>query len=129
VSTLAQLRGYIEQAIRTSVSGTTSVPAPLAGATVAVVGSNRLRVLTSRTATAYSPTDRLTITDFSGADTTAGDLGFDAAAVVNVQQYPLGSGAAGGAGSTASSAGISIAPTCARSTAWFTPTTATGSKA
>ncbi|MCQ1547735.1 MAG: phage tail sheath subtilisin-like domain-containing protein [Candidatus Accumulibacter phosphatis] len=96
VSTLAQLRGYIEQAIRTSVSGTTSVPAPLAGATVEVVGTNRLRVLTSKTATGYSPTDQLTITDFSGADTTAADLGFDAAAVVNVQQYPLGSGAAGG---------------------------------
>lgn len=49
-------------------------------------------------APSYSPTDQFTITDFSGADTTAADLGFDAAAVVNVQQYPLGSGAAGAPG-------------------------------
>ena len=97
VSTLAQLRSYVEQAIRTSVSGTTPVPPPLAGATVEVVGTNRLRVLTSKTATGYAPTDLLAIT-VSGADTTATDLGFGAAATVNVQQYPLGSGAAASAG-------------------------------
>ena len=96
VSTLAQLRAYFEQAIRTSVQGGSQVPAPLAGASVEVVGANRLRLLTGRTATGYAPTDLLTVTN-NGADTTAADLGFAAAASVNVQQYPLGSGAAANA--------------------------------
>jgi phage tail sheath protein FI len=99
VTTLAQLRPYLEKAIRGSVSGTTTAPASLAGATVQIVGTDRLRVLTSKTAAGYSPTDLLTIVDFSAGDTTATSLGFGAAATVNVQQYPLGSGASANAGS------------------------------
>ncbi|HEX3140744.1 MAG TPA: phage tail sheath C-terminal domain-containing protein [Rhizobacter sp.] len=95
VSTLAQLRSYVEQAIRTA--GASPVPGPLAGATVELVGTDRLRVLTGKTATGYVPTDLLAITN-AGADTTAADLGFGAAATVNVQQYPLGSGATVSAG-------------------------------
>ena len=95
VDTLVKLRGYIEQAIRSSGAGL-DVPLPLQGAVVEVVGSNRLRVLTG--AAGYSPMERVTLSNFGGGDTTAATLGFDAAATVNVQEYPLGSGASASAG-------------------------------
>lgn len=93
VSTLSQLRAQLESALRTAGNLTPVSPA-FVGASVEVVGTNQLRILLSRTATGFSPVDQVTVVNFSGADTTAADLGFDATAMVNVQQYPLGSGAA-----------------------------------
>lgn len=99
VKTLRDLRGRLEKAIQSvNVSGLKS-PASWAGATVELVGENRFRVLSGKGGETYSPSELVVISN-EAADTTAtAVLKFAAVAPDsnNVQQYALGSGAAGNA--------------------------------
>lgn len=90
VTSLRDLRGQIEQAIRsaTLTNLTLKSPASWTGVRVELNGS-RLRVLSGRNGETYLPTELLVISD-EGADTTASATLKFTAAGANVQQYAVG---------------------------------------
>ena len=91
VTTLRDLRGPLEQAIRAALPPQSKSPASWAGATVELVGS-RFRVLSGANGEGFSPAELVVISN-EGADTTAvATLRFASAAPDsnNVQQYALG---------------------------------------
>jgi phage tail sheath protein FI len=113
VTNLFQLASKLEHAIRTAtntVDATVPTPAFLTGATVAVVGGNRLLVTAGRGDPDRQVTDLLAFTN-AGADTAAAQLGLTAAlATANVQQYPLGSALVDAAGYRRGQAGADGLP-------------------
>jgi phage tail sheath protein FI len=91
VTTLRDLRGQIEQAIRSVPPAALKSPASWAGASVELNGS-RFRVLSGKNGEAFAPSEVVVISDEAADTTSSATLRFAGAAPDsnNVQQYALG---------------------------------------